>query len=770
MNLIRKKTYSTLSLWILFILISINLNGADIYKTTAELNVRSGPGSKYKSIGVIQKGEEVSVIDESNAQWLKIDYKGQNAYLSSNFLAYVVVSDSNELGTQVETESKNSNSTLFIIIGVVILIYIIRSSSKNRKATKENTVLAKNYPKTKSELKEEMIQNVIKSFKVTIPTSNFSSSFNDDSIIDVTGQAYEINTSNDFKKYSGGVPYWEHQYVYSFSELNSASAEQKQFYNLFKINFSNGEYFDLKGNTNYAFILLFDLLNEFETHKDIFKLEKQINILGSCYSKTKSYGISFLIEKMEIYGYRDYASKLTKEDRYAFQNYISNYDFDYWRLGSKYKSKLNLTDAEVNLLNKLLYQSNNFCNIEFCCLEVLKLYIAVISELKVKFESEGTTIEKEFSFVADVIAREHFKYRIGSQNYKFSIESTTNELYSTIFKHCENVVREAYGHKRKLNTDTYHTNEEAKSEIDSKIISKVAEILSYLISKVTIPDEATELELNLQTTSRWKIKFEELTTNFNGNSNAFSTAIIELGNLNKKNPSIENIFFEASKFISKYDKTVSLSLYVHYLYHDLKSATFDNKQLTKTIQKSLFKTNDQLHDFEKIVSELIKDKKLDKALNAVPNIYKVKRKKIQLDKTTIEDVRQQHSQTVEKLTEILRDDFEDENNSIHSREINTEEIKIEIIQKIEESHHSPFKSELSLNPIQVSILELFSKNNFSILQSEIDSFARFNSMMKDHLINSINETCHDLLDDNLIETEDDYYTIIPEYFQNISTK
>jgi len=28
----------------------------------------------------------------------------------------------------------------------------------------------------------------------------------------------------------------------------------------------------------------------------------------------------------------------------------------------------------------------------------------------------------------------------------------------------------------------------------------------------------------------------------------------------------------------------------------LKSATFDNKQLTKTIQKSLFKTNEQIHE------------------------------------------------------------------------------------------------------------------------------------------------------------------------------
>src|SRR5690606_26170948 len=219
--------------------------------------------------------------------------------------------------------------------------------------------------------------------------------------------------------------------------------------------------------------------------KDISKLERQLKILGQYYPKTKSYGISFLIEKMKLDGYSDDVSRLRDEDRYSYQNYNSNYDYDYWRLGSKYKSKLNLNEEEVKLLNKLWYPRNNFCSIEYCCLEVLKLYIAVISELKAKYESEGTTIENEFLFVADIIARKHFRYRTGSQNYKYSIESTTNEFYSNIFKLCENAVRESYGHKRKLNTDAYYTNEEAKTEFESKIVSKVTELLPTLISKIT---------------------------------------------------------------------------------------------------------------------------------------------------------------------------------------------------------------------------------------------------------------------------------------------
>jgi hypothetical protein len=654
------------------------------------------------------------------------------------------------------------------IIIIAIIIFIIYAASSKKKPTQQNTTYTNpnNKQKSEKEIRDELVQSLIKNIKVTVTTSSSTSKYNDDSIIDVTDQSYRINSNSNLKKYSSGVPYWAHHYVYSYSEINSASSEQKKFYAIFKNSFLNGEYFDLEGNTNYAFILLFDLLIEFDNHKDISKLESQLKILGQCYPKTKSYGISFLIQKMEANGDSDGVSRLRAEGRYSYQNY--NTDYDYWRLGSKYKTKLKLNDEEVKLLNKLWYPSNNFCSVEYCCVEILKLYITVIEELKASYIAEGTTIDAQFLAVADVIARKHFKYKNGSQNYKYCIETTTNEFYSHIFKHCENAVREYFGHKRKINTDTYYTTAEAKTEFETKIISKVSGLLPLLISEVSLPDEATDIELYSQNTNRWKIKFEELTTNYNDKPKEFIDSIITLGKLNKKNPSIENIFFEASKFIAKYDKESSLSLYVHYLYHDLKSVTFDNKQLTKTIQKSLFKTNEQLHDFEIIVSELTKDKDLEKALKNVSKIYEVKRKKIQLDTDSIKEVQKQHSGTVELLNEYLKDDFEDENNSIRSQEINNKEIKIEITQKSEDTVHSALVSDLSLSPIHISVLELFSKSNFSVPQSELEVFAKSQGIFKNQLIESINETCYDLLDDVLIEEEDDYYTINKDYFQRIS--
>lgn len=651
--------------------------------------------------------------------------------------------------------------TAIIIIGIIVFIIYAASNKKQTPQKKQTYSSPKSRQQSEQELKEELVRNLLKNIKVTVTTSSSTNNHNDNSIIDVTDQSYKLNSTSGLKKYN--VPYWVHQYVYSYAEINNASNEQKQFYQTFKSAFKNGEYIDLVGNTNYAFILLFDLLNEYESHKDISKLESQLKVLGQNYPKTKSYCVSFLIKKMEEKGDDAGVWRLRQEEQYSYQSY----DYDYWRLGSRYKTKLNLNNEQVKLLNKLWNTGNNFCSIEYCLLEIIKLYIVVIDELKNNYNQTGTSLDAQFAEVADVIARKHFNYRKGSQNYNYCIETTANELYALVFKYCENAVREYYGHKRKLNTDTYYTNAEVKNEIEIKLISKVNECLSVLISKVALPDEATEIELNSQNTNRWKIKFEELTSAYNNEPKEFVDAIVSIGTLNKKNPSVENIFFEASKFIAKHDKETSLSLYVHYLYYDLKSASFDNKQLTKTIQKSLFKTNEQLHDFEKIVSELINDKDLGKALKAVPKVYEIKRKKIKLDTVSIKEVQQQHSGTVELLNEYLRDDFEDENTAIKAEEVSNEEIKIEITQKNEEAHRSLFTSELKLNSNHIEALELFAKSNFTVPMNEIETYAKSKGIFKNQLIESINDICYEFLDDVLIEEDDDFYTISPNYFEKI---
>jgi len=534
--------------------------------------------------------------------------------------------------------------TLFIIIVIVVLIIAYSGGNKSK-----NKTFNKYTPPTRKN-----------SRNITVEIKRSSSNTNgSDSIIDVTGTPYRIDpfaAKPMLKIYVKGVPYWQHHYVYSFSEINTATYEQQSFYKLLKDFFHKGEYVELEGNTNYAFILFFDLLDEFIKHKDLNKIESQLEILGQCYPKTSSYAITELIKRLEIIGDTSAIQRLRGKQQSHYQSYYN--DYDSWKLGSKYKTQLKLSESEVKVLNKVWQPSNNFGSIEYCCVEIVTLFLKTLDELNRQYLEENSTLEDQFGAIADIVARKHFNYRANSTNYKYSIDQTKDQLYSTIFKYCENTVRDCYEHKRKLSIDFYTATGIIQQEFNSRIGSRIAAIHSRLIDKISPPDESTNIELNSQNTSRWKNTFDKISSNFNGDSNSFIEEIRLLAIQNIKNPSLENIYFESSKFIAKTDKQAALLFYVNYLYCDLQSVKFDNKQLTKTVQKSLFTSNEQLHEFEKIVSDLINTKDLNKAIEAATQFYIPKRKKINLSKDAIAEAHQKHSGTVELLNEYLQDDSE----------------------------------------------------------------------------------------------------------------
>ncbi len=97
--------------------------------------------------------------------------------------------------------------------------------------------------------------------------------------------------------YKNPVPDWNRKYVYSFSEIREANSEQLEFYRVYKNHFLNGKYIDIKGNDNYSFILFYDLV---ENHNSETKeLQSQLKNLAKYYPKTKIYGESAIIEKLE---------------------------------------------------------------------------------------------------------------------------------------------------------------------------------------------------------------------------------------------------------------------------------------------------------------------------------------------------------------------------------------------------------------------------------------------------------------------------------------
>ena len=651
------------------------------YETVSDANFRKGPGTRFKSIGIIKAGEKVYVFDITNPSWFKVEFNGQLGYISSKFLSQLYVPPAPVVTPSIEeTETEKSDNDLFWGIGVFIAVglffYLGRSRKKNvniqsplQQSTQTQPVRAQASVPTKKFHKNE---------PTVAPVVNNQEKENDPSIIDIKDLDFDTKIS-----------------VVAGSDSEYRPKEP------------------VNNNPNYE-------------------------------------------EKPYPFNY-------TNADRIT--------DGNDWGLGTKYKAKLHLTDEQVNILNRQWSAGNNFCSIEFCCDEVVKLFISTLKSLNEFFLIENNTLSQQVTTTVDTVLRKHFRFQFNSFNYKSSIESTTAEIYTTIFKSCENTVRNHYGHKRKLNTETYFVSTPAaQTELEARIITPLNKVLPTLISTISSPDEKTEIALNAQNTSRWKDKFEEIAETHKDYPSVFLDHIIKLGALNIKNPSIENIFFEASKFIAKADKEISLMLYTHYLYHDLKSASFDNKQLTKTIQKNIFKTNDQLKSFEIIISDLIQDKNLEKALKRIPDIFSVKRKKIKLDTKSIKEVQLQHSETVELLNEYLEDEYEDENNSIKTQETGNDELTIQITSKSEVEQKSIYGESLLFSTIHIEVLEIFIKSNFSVIKKELETIIKPKGFFVNQVIENINEISYECLDDILIEEEDDYLTINPDYYQRILAK
>jgi uncharacterized protein YgiM (DUF1202 family) len=59
---------------------------AVVWRTTANLNVRSQPNTNCMIYGRLNSGEEVTYIESYNDEWAVIDYNGQEAYVSSQYL------------------------------------------------------------------------------------------------------------------------------------------------------------------------------------------------------------------------------------------------------------------------------------------------------------------------------------------------------------------------------------------------------------------------------------------------------------------------------------------------------------------------------------------------------------------------------------------------------------------------------------------------------------------------------------------------------------
>jgi hypothetical protein len=436
------------------------------------------------------------------------------------------------------------------------------------------------------------------------------------------------------------------------------------------------------------------------------------------------------------------------------------------RLGDEYQKQLNLTGQQVDILNRLWYPSNNFSSIPFCRSQIVKLFVLILDDLSYKYWKLGTAIEVEFNTVADLMTRSRYKNGLNDYSYKHTMISSLTDIHYNIFKHAENALRVHYGHTRKINTDVDFSDEEVLTEYHSRITDKLSQVLQIWIPRVDMPDRKTERLLYAQSPGRWRLAFERISKEFRNDTPRYMDLVMDLAELNSSNPSLEMIYYEASKDISLVDPQAALTLYIHYIYTDLLSETFDNRPLNKTNIKKLFKTDEQLHDFQVVIENLISSRDISQALVAVKTLLLPKRKKISLNADAIEVIKQRHSGTVELLNKYLQEEEEP-----------ADVTQVAIAADIPEPLVPPFEGtgkifidEVKLSAIQSDVLMHFSRNNFAVPQSEIGEMAKEKGVFKNQLIDSINEACFEVIDDVLIEEEEDNYVIYEQYYQNILAK
>lgn len=432
----------------------------------------------------------------------------------------------------------------------------------------------------------------------------------------------------------------------------------------------------------------------------------------------------------------------------------NDYNAEEYQLGHQYRILLNLKEEEVSWLNKFYSYRNAFNSIGGCEIAIVKLFLLAIKMLNKRLIKQESSLEKEMEAIRQK-AKETIPLMHGQLD-EYTDEEVMDyaekEAWYTIYRKAESVVRDTWGHKRKISASFNSFSQVATLHFNKQLEPLVDEIMDYLKPTIGDTTEQVELDLNATTTTRWRDRIISITASYTKDRH---TEVVEnlyrLGRQNLRNPTREHIYYEAAKFMAAYDKEESLRFYLNYIYHNQKSPKSDQKGLIKSVQKKLFANEAQVAQFQQIANILMEDMNLLKALAQIDTLYSTpvvaKRRKIELNHDEIRIVTDQHSGTVAALNLILDDSIP---------ESTTEEVIV--ITKSE--------SPSLLNPLQLEFLKLFPEER-QLRATEVESFAIGKGMFKNQLLDGINDACYGLLDDVLIEEEDDHYIINPVYYNKI---
>jgi hypothetical protein len=493
----------------------------------------------------------------------------------------------------------------------------------------------------------------------------------------------------------------------------------------------------------------------------------------------------------------------------ANPSYFNKIPYTYYsqRLGNMYREKLKLNAGEVIHLNKFGNEKKPFLELEGCAQATIRFYLAVLKTLEKKIQESGSSLQKIIDSLCALrcyypsVNADFYKF-ISSYRYK-KIEIET-EIFEYIFKKSENTVRNAYGFPAKLAPQFSSDQAKFSKALQQKLEPTLEAVIEELKSSIAPPDEATEKELNAKIPTRWKKQYKQLEEAFTPeNKESFIISVWELDKRNEGNSTIKELFFLAAKFLAAYDKAQALNFYLNYRFLDMKSGKSDEKLLPATIKKKIFEKQEQEQKFKDILHQLAVHQDLALAMQQVCEIFETpaERKKIKLDGAVIRNTFEQDKKAVQLLNKYLEEDAlycssYSESDVAKPTPIQELDSNAQTLEKAQPSNsyavgeviesknkyngskeaiilqpdNGIFKPSLSLSPIQIELLILFQENDLQFSEACMNEFCKAKGVFKGQFIDSLNENCYDLLDDNLIEEVEGIWAINPNYFSKITGK
>jgi len=580
----------------------------------------------------------------------------------------------------------------------------------------------------------------------------------DQSIIDVNKENLDLtieqlNYNNNNSLYP---PCWNHFNVSSFDDIEYANKNQKIFYFYFRNKVLNNEFVNIQGNKNYALILHFELHNEYEISGDVKLLYERVNLLLKICPDIKE-TLLYLLIHVHI-GSRskdNYSGHILKKllgNGYDPENGFYSIPSSENKLGRKYSKILQLTGKEIYWLNKVKNYNNSIMSIEKFRTYTIKQFCLVLHTLE-----KNLNIKNLVGYIRKEIENNLIRK-------KDSFSDFERLVYSSIFEIVENSMRVAFKISYMLPTNiliVYSTR--VQSKFDKGLGALIYEIIENNKLKEPDLDLQTQISLNSYDSRRWKSEFANLKVLLeSGDKEGFIKGVEFLEMVNEKNSSLEVFYFEMANTVASVNNTQALKYYAKYIYHNLYSRKNYTRKLFKTVQKILFNTEKQKKYFEEIITELIETADIQKTLNKVEKIYIIKRKKIKLDKSVINEVEQKYDGTVKLLNGYLGSEIEKVN------QLNYEKEKVERLVIQNNTSKSIFISGINIGKIQEELIAKIVSNSFEIHQEKVDKFAIENGFLKNQLIDSINEVFEEYLEgEALIEEDGDNYIIEKSYYKEI---